>query len=60
MLNTKIYKCSKCGAIKCVSKSQTTDNKIICSKCNDRMIELDDDFDLAEIIEIVEEDNHGN
>ena len=52
MLKTKVYKCYSCGSI-----FVTTDTpyRLKCVKCGVIMRELQDDFDLSEIVE--EDDN---
>ena len=48
MLKTKIYKCYNCGSI---FVTTATVLKPSCIKCKSVMKELQDDFDLAEIVE---------
>ena len=48
MLKTKIYKCYTCGSI---FVTTATVLKPFCIKCKSTMKELQDDFDLSEIVE---------
>ena len=50
MVKTIIYKCDKCGAV-LVTKTSGLSFPIKCVKCQITMRQLDEDFDLAEIIE---------
>ena len=50
MVKTIIYKCDKCGAV-FVTKTSKPSFPVRCVKCQIIMRELDEDFDLSEIIE---------
>ena len=49
MIKTSVYKCPKCKAI--VILQDTFLTVAHCNICKNNMIMLDDDFDLAEIIQ---------
>lgn len=48
-MQTKIYKCNACGAILCIP-ANAWEKSITCPTCSRSMIQLDDEFDLSEII----------
>lgn len=57
MLNVKFYICKKCGAVLCVDSKYFNDT-FRCTKCESSNLEsLDDNFDLAEIVNNVNKDS---
>ena len=47
MIKTSLFKCPQCGAITCLPYT-VYDSK--CITCKKEMVELNEEFDLAEII----------
>ena len=48
-MESKLYKCSYCGAVLCLPK-RMWQLQVICPTCEKEMIKLSDDFELSEII----------
>ena len=57
MLRTRIYKCEHCGSIVVTTVNAMT--MPFCNKCKVVMKELQDDFDLAEIVDDYDACNKG-
>jgi predicted RNA-binding Zn-ribbon protein involved in translation (DUF1610 family) len=53
MLKTKIYKCEYCKTVVCLPSNYAS---FLCPTCGKNMKQLDDDFDLSEIITCNQED----
>lgn len=47
MLKTKVYKCEYCKTVVCLPVNYVS---FLCPTCGKEMKQLDDDFDLSEII----------
>lgn len=51
MIKTCILKCDKCGSILVLPNNNWFEYKMVCTICQHPLRKLDEDFDLAEIIE---------
>ena len=54
MYKTNLLKCDHCGAILVVCNDQLYKTKMVCDACQHPLRVLNDDFDLAEILEVKE------
>lgn len=50
MMRSSMYKCQRCGAI-LVTRTRINCLPPLCTKCQTPMTELDENFELTEIIE---------
>lgn len=50
MMTTALFKCTKCGSILVMDKNAWYRNNVVCTKCQGPLIEVEDDFEMSEIV----------
>jgi transcription initiation factor IIE alpha subunit len=49
-MTTALFKCTKCGSILVMDKNAWYRNNVVCTKCQGPLTEVEDDFEMSEIV----------